>query len=120
MKLPALSSLAFALSGALALAGCGGDRQSGRPQASLAAAGVNGALQDPVLELHDGRGSLIYQNDNWRSTQEKAIIATTVAPANDNEAAILVTLPAGAYTAVLRGANDAAGVALVEIYALDP
>jgi hypothetical protein len=87
---------------------------------SLAAAGVNGALPDPVLELHDGRGSLIYQNDNWRSTQEKAIIDTTVAPADDNEAAILVTLPAGAYTAVLRGANDAAGVALVEIYALDP
>ena len=87
---------------------------------SLAAAGVSGALQNPVLELYDSRGSLIYQNDNWRSTQEKEIIATTVAPANDNEAAILATLPAGAYTAILRGANSTSGVALVEVYALDP
>jgi hypothetical protein len=87
---------------------------------SLAAAGVSGALQNPVLELHDGRGSLIYQNDTWRSTQEQEIIATTVAPANDNEAAILATLPAGAYTAILRGANSTTGVALVEVYALDP
>jgi len=87
---------------------------------SLSALGVSGALLDPVLELHDSRGWLIYQNDNWRSNQEQEIIATTVAPGSDKESAILATLPAGAYTAILRGANSTSGVALVEIYALDP
>ena len=87
---------------------------------SLEAAGVSGALQDPVLELRDSRGTLIYQNDNWRSTQQQEIIATTVAPTNDNEAAILATVSPGAYTAILSGANSSTGVALVEVYALDP
>ena len=80
----------------------------------------HGALQDPVLELRDSRGALIYQNDNWRSTQEQEIIATTIAPTNDNEAAILATVSPGAYTAILSGANSSTGVALVEVYALDP
>ena len=33
---------------------------------SLSAFGITGALQDPILELHDGDGSLIFTNDNWR------------------------------------------------------
>lgn len=86
---------------------------------SLATHGVEGVLADPVMELHNGDGSLIYQNDNWRSTQETDIVKTTVAPTNDKEAAILVTLQPGGYTAVVRGANATAGVALIEIYALD-
>jgi len=87
---------------------------------SLGTAGVAGALLDPVLELHDGQGSLIFQNDNWRSDQEQQIIDSTVPPSNDQESAIVATLPPGAYTAVVRGAGDTAGVALVEVYALDP
>lgn len=87
---------------------------------SLTAAGVAGALPDPILELHDGQGSLIFQNDNWRSDQEQQIIDTTVPPSNDKEAAIVATLPPGAYTAVVRGSGSTTGVALVEVYALDP
>jgi len=87
---------------------------------SLGTAGVAGALLDPVLELHDGQGSLIFQNDNWRSDQEQQIIDSTVPPSNDQESAIVATLPPGAYTAVVRGAGGTAGVALVEVYALDP
>jgi hypothetical protein len=86
---------------------------------SLSAAGITGTLSDPVLELHDSQGSLIYQNDNWRSTQEKQIIATSAAPTNDKESAIIATLEPGAYTAIVRGANKTTGVALIEIYALD-
>ena len=86
---------------------------------SLAAAGVSGALQDPLLEVYDGNGSLLFSNYNWRSTQEDQIIASTIPPTDDREAAIVATLPSGPYTAVVRSANNGAGVALVEVYNLD-
>lgn len=86
---------------------------------SLTSAGVKGALPDPILELHDSQGSLVFQNDNWRDVQASQIIATTVPPTNDHEAAIVATLDPGAYTAIVRGANNSVGVALVEVYALD-
>ena len=86
---------------------------------SLTAAGVTGALADPILELHNTDGSLIFQNDNWRSTQEAQIIATRVPPTDNAESAIVATLAPGAYTAIVRGANNSTGVALVEVYALD-
>ena len=78
---------------------------------------VAGALQDPSLELVDSNGATI-SNDNWRATQEAEIIATTVPPTNDREAAIVATLVPGAYTAVVRGKDDTVGVALVEGYNL--
>ena len=45
--------------------------------------------------------------------------ATTIPPSNDLESAIVATLPPAPYTAIVRGVNDATGVALVEVYALD-
>jgi len=87
---------------------------------SLTEANVPGALPDPMLELHDSKGSLILQNDNWRSTQEQQIIDSTLPPANDRESAIIATLPPGAYTAVVRDAGGLTGVGLVEVYSLDP
>ena len=86
---------------------------------SLGAYGVTGPLADPILELHGADGSLIYQNDNWRSEQEQQIVATQLAPSDDRESAIIATLPPGQYTAVIRGANGASGVALVEVYNLE-
>jgi hypothetical protein len=87
---------------------------------SLSAAGVEGALQDTVLELRDGSGSLIASNDDWRSMQEQQIIDTGVPPTDDRESAIVATLIPGAYTGIVRGKNDTTGVALVEVYALPP
>jgi len=87
---------------------------------SLTAAGVTGALADPVLELHDGSGALIFRNDNWRTDQQQEIIDTTVPPTDDRESAIVATLLPGAYTAIVGGANSTTGVALVEVYALGP
>ena len=87
---------------------------------SLAAAGVDGALTDPILELHSADGSLIFENDNWRGDQEQQIIDTTIPPASDQESAIVATLTPGAYTAIVRGAGGTTGVALVEVYSLDP
>jgi hypothetical protein len=80
---------------------------------------VNGALQDPVIELHDGTGALLASNDNWRSDQESDIRATDLAPGDDREAAIVRALPPGEYTAVVKGAKGTNGIALAEIFDLD-
>jgi hypothetical protein len=76
-------------------------------------------LQDPFLELHDGTGAAIATNDNWRSTQLVDIYASSLAPLNDAESAIVATLNPGAYTAVVRGSNNTTGIAVVEAYDLD-
>ncbi|HEY3663696.1 MAG TPA: sialidase family protein, partial [Chthoniobacterales bacterium] len=86
---------------------------------SLAAVGVDGVLQDPTLELHDSTGALLFSNDNWRDTQETAIAATGLQPNDDRESAILATLDPGTYTAILQGAGNTTGNALVEAYDLD-
>ncbi len=87
---------------------------------SLGASGVAGPLADPVLELHDSTGALIQTNDNWRDTQEEEIIGSGLQPTKDKESAIVADLASGAYTAIVKGANNGSGVALVEIYDLDP
>jgi hypothetical protein len=48
----------------------------------------------------------------------QAIIDTMIPPSNDLESAILMELSPGAYTAIVRGANSATGIALVEAYDL--
>jgi hypothetical protein len=85
---------------------------------SLANFGVQNALPNPTLELHDGNGALLESNDNWRSDHEAEIIATGLPPTNELESAILRTLPPGAYTAIVRGGGNTTGVALVEAYQL--
>ena len=80
---------------------------------------LQGTLGDPVLELHDGSGVLIATNDNWRTSQQAAIVAAGLAPADDRESALIATVATGSYTAIVRGANNATGVALVEVYDLD-
>jgi hypothetical protein len=87
---------------------------------SLASSGVPGVLADPVLELH-GPGSFVtITNNNWRDTQEAEIQATGIPPTNDFESAIAATLAPGSYTGVVRGNGDTTGVALVEVYDLEP
>jgi hypothetical protein len=86
---------------------------------SLTSYGVTGALPDPILELHTSDGSLIYQNDDWRSGQEQQILESGLAPTDDRESAIIATLPPGHYTAIIRGGDNGTGVALVEVYNLE-
>jgi hypothetical protein len=85
---------------------------------SLAKAGVQGTLADPLLELHDGNGNLVRSNDNWKDNQQAEIEATGIPPGSDSESAIVATLNPGAYTAVVSGKNSGTGVALVEVYNL--
>jgi hypothetical protein len=80
---------------------------------------VPGAMADPTLELHDANGALMEANDNWvDSPNKQAIIDSTIPPSNDMESAIVRTLSPASYTAIVRGANDSTGIAVVEVYAL--
>ncbi len=85
---------------------------------SLGSAGVSGVLADPMVDLYNGNGVLLASNNDWKATQQSALEATGLAPANDAESALLTSLPAGAYTAIVRGMGASSGVALVEVYAL--
>jgi hypothetical protein len=91
---------------------------------SLSSSGIQGALQDPIVVLYDANGAIITTNDNWKindqtqQSQAALVRATTIAPANDLESAIVASLPSGPTTAVVRGKNNTTGVGLVEVYNL--
>ena len=84
---------------------------------SLAAAGVANPLLDPMLEIHDQNGQ-IAANDDWRSDQETDIAAAGLAPGDDRDAAVILSLWPGSYTAIVRGKANSTGNALVEVFAL--
>jgi glucose/arabinose dehydrogenase len=89
---------------------------------SLSQHGLSGVLADPTLELHAGNGALLQSNDNWQDnpTQALQISASGLAPSNNLESAIIATLQPGNYTAIVRGKNSGQGIALAEVYDLDP
>ena len=89
--------------------------------------GITDALANPRLELHNGAGALIGSNDNWQTTVLGGIITNNQvgdiqnsghAPTAASESAIIANLQPGNYTAIVRGVNNTAGVALVEVYDL--
>lgn len=78
---------------------------------------VPNALADPTLEVYDSNGAALGSNDNWKESPDRAEIeATGIPPLDDQESAVVRTVPPGAYTAVVRGKNDTSGVGLVEVY----
>src|SRR5437868_7051110 len=85
---------------------------------SLSGMGVATPLLDPALSLHDANGNVITTDDNWKDSQQSEIAGTGLAPTDDRESAIIVTLPGGAYTAIVRGVNGTTGVGLVEVFNL--
>jgi hypothetical protein len=87
---------------------------------SLGSFGVSQPLSDPTLTIYDSKGSAIAANDNWQNDNNAIDVQRNrLAPPNALESAIVLHLPPGAYTAVVRGANGATGNALVEVYDLD-
>jgi len=91
--------------------------------------GVPNALADTTLELYNQAGAVIASNDDWQTTMIGGIIGSSQvsdiqnsggAPTNDLESAIIATLPPGRYTAIVRGFDNTVGVALVEVYDLNP
>jgi glucose/arabinose dehydrogenase len=87
---------------------------------SLASFGVSRPLLDPAIELRRANGSLVMANDNWKDAQQAEITGAGIAPSSDKEAALIASLSAGNYTAIVTGKNGATGVGLAEVYDLDP
>ncbi len=88
---------------------------------SLTAAGVANALADPTVTLVNAAGVQVAANDDWASGPAGAALASVgLVPGDAREAALVLDLGAGAYTAIVGGKAGATGVALVEIYDLDP
>ena len=93
----------------------------------LAQFGVTGILEDPAVELVDSANRAVAANDNWTDDPAKATAISNAAlragafawPRGSKDAALLVTLPPGSYTVVVRGVGNTSGVALVEVYDAD-
>jgi hypothetical protein len=91
--------------------------------AALGDFGVGGTLSDPILSLYNKDGVVIAQNDNWSSGTDAAAIAAAASQVQafplvqgSKDAALLLYLAPGSYTAIVRGVGDTTGVALVEAY----
>jgi hypothetical protein len=84
---------------------------------SLIPYGITDFLADPILELRDGNGATLVSNDNWQDDPSASqLTALGLAPQNAAESGIYRSLPPGAFTAILAGANSGTGIGLVEIY----
>ena len=85
---------------------------------SLTSFGISGALADSTLELRDGSGALLADNDDWQDDPAQAaqLSALGLAPQDLKESGIVATLQPGAYSVILAGKNGGTGVGLVEVY----
>ena len=80
--------------------------------------GLSPVLADPTLELRDSNGALLISNDDWQDDPASAgeLTALGLALPDPKESGIFMSLPPGAYTAVLAGKDGGTGIGLVEIY----
>jgi outer membrane protein assembly factor BamB/subtilisin family serine protease len=91
---------------------------------TLTTYGVTGALADPQLELSqtvNGTSTVIATNDNWAGDAQITSVGTAVgafalSSATSKDAAILVTLAPGVYSAKASGVGNTTGIALIEVY----
>ncbi|MBI5382156.1 MAG: PD40 domain-containing protein [Opitutae bacterium] len=88
----------------------------------LSTLGVNGPLANPVLSIRRGN-AIIRENDDWESGNDASLVNDAVATlgtypltSGSKDSAILMNLPPGTYTAEVRSATTATGIAVVEVY----
>lgn len=84
------------------------------PSLALPPFNVSGTLANPTLDLFAGQ-IVIGSNDNWQSEANASLIPAGLQPTNTAESALLVALPPGAYTGIVRGVSNTTGVGLVEV-----
>jgi hypothetical protein len=77
---------------------------------------LTGLLTDPLVQLFDSSGQLIDSNDDWFEHSAANSLREDLRPSRSKEAAIVRSLAPGAYTAVVRGANNASGIGIVEVF----
>jgi hypothetical protein len=92
----------------------------------LGAFNVTGFMADPALEIKNAAGVSMGTNDDWGSATNAADMKATFtalgAFALENtskDAAIMVRLPKGVYTATVSGVGGSTGQAIVEVYTLE-
>jgi hypothetical protein len=90
---------------------------------SLTQFGVTGVLAQPSLRLFDSTGTVIASNSGWGTNPNPAQIASVAAQAGafpfasgSADCAMIVNLPAGAFTVEVSGVGNTTGVALAEVY----
>jgi uncharacterized protein YkwD len=89
--------------------------------------GVANTLVDPIVRIYrQGELAAVYENDDWTVGDDSAVLeqATALVGADNlvqgsTDSAMLVELPAGAYTAHVLGKAGGTGAALVEMYDAD-
>ncbi|HEY1765719.1 MAG TPA: DUF1800 family protein [Opitutaceae bacterium] len=99
-------------------------RAVGPSLAEIFSSGVSGLLKQPVLSLFDSSGNLVMSNKGWTTGNATAAIMSAAGAfpllAKSADSALLATLPAGSYTAQVSGLNATTGVALLEVYEVNP
>ena len=88
------------------------------PSIKVGGAPMAGRLADPLLDVWDSSNTRLADNDNWKDSQQAQIEATGLAPTDNKESAVLISLAPGAYTAQLRGVNGNTGIGVIEVYDL--
>lgn len=87
---------------------------------SLAFSGLGNVLADPSLTIYDTNGSMIASNDDWQDDiNSPDVQKNNLAPSDAAESAIVLRLPAGAYSAIASGSDGGTGIGLVEVFDLD-
>jgi hypothetical protein len=88
---------------------------------SLTQFGITNALANPTLSLvRSSDQAVLATNDDWQTAANQAdLLAAGFAPSNTLEAALLVDLAPGAYTAIVSGAGGGTGVAVIGVYEVD-
>jgi len=131
-RLVNLSSRAFVSTGAgLAIGGISVQGETPRQflirgiGPTLTAFGVTGALADPVLTLTTALGTTVATNDDWsinatattaEITSASLKVGSFALSADSKDSVLLISLAPGNYTALISGANNNTGIALVEVY----
>ena len=81
--------------------------------------GVTGVLSDPQLSVYLG-GTVLASNNDWTAALGPIMsqVGAFALPAASRDSALVVSLPAGAYTFMVSAANNTSGIALQEVYEL--
>ena len=80
---------------------------------------ITDPLQNPALQVYDQNGTTLAANDDWQNGGQKTeLFVRGLSPRDDREAAAILTVVPGAYTAIVRGVGNTTGVGLVELYRL--
>ena len=84
---------------------------------------MGGVLADPLLRLVRADSLVIRENDNWEMGNDATLINEAAAKVGAfplaggaRDAAMLINLPPGTYSAQVTGPGTTTGVALVEVY----